>query len=549
LVVENDLDYRQDYDKIITAWGYQVVLADGTRQTLLEDAKRKARSHSCCIALVDMRLLDEDDISDHSGLNLISELKPTRSIVVTSYGSMSTAVEALKVKGAINFIGKEKGPLCLREAITEAAYTVCRRRLKYHWPTGYQPDQILRKLNLSPEMVSLDEPHCALKWLYNELGEGETPISQIDLQPVTTFFESPDSTTPFARSVVFVVQPQGSDGVWHQREIVKLAPSERIQDEMENYSNYVKPHLSHHRTARIENHTVVLWNIGAIRYTNIATEDRKPLRHWYHASGSNVAAIADVLEDLFLRTLGPWHELASSRSSYTIYAYYLATFKNLERKINSYPEQSEHLMIPCIPHELCNPVVWVRKHGQQSHFESRFDAITHGDLHSDNVFVDRHGQTCVIDYERSGPGYCLRDFVELEADIRLRLLPMTQAHLPLAYHLDSLLLAPRYPDQIPGWVDIPSTDGKVLAEFRKAFDVINTLRKLAFQISGFHSMKEYYWALLMETLFSVTRNYSDWENREAAALARHRATLSAALICERLADWEGPWPPAKWEAQ
>ena len=73
---------------------------------------------------------------------------------------------------------------------------------------------------------------------------------------------------------------------------------------------------------------------------------------------------------------------------------------------------------------------------------SHWQAYTHGDLHADNVYADQHGRTCIIDYEKSGPGYILRDFVELETDIRLRLLPLKAKDLLLAYRLDLLLLEP-----------------------------------------------------------------------------------------------------------
>ena len=60
------------------------------------------------------------------------------------------------------------------------------------------------------------------------------------------------------------------------------------------------------------------------------------------------------------------------------------------------------------------------------------------------------------------------------------------------------------------------------------------MERLAHRIVRFETIEEYYWALLMEILISVLRNYADWADQDAAALARDRALLAAALLSERL---------------
>ena len=119
--------------------------------------------------------------------------------------------------------------------------------------------------------------------------------------------------------------------------------------------------------------------------------------------------------------------------------------------------------------------------------------------------MDRAGKTYVIDYERSERGYYLRDFVELEKDIRLRLLPLDENRLDLAEHLDCLLMSQVEVGELPVWEDPP--DGGVgedaVTESQKAFDAICTIRNQAVSLA-IAEMDEYYWALLMETLLTVT---------------------------------------------
>lgn len=129
---------------------------------------------------------------------------------------------------------------------------------------------------------------------------------------------------------------------------------------------------------------------------------------------------------------------------------------------------------------------------------------------SGNIIVDDDAHAYVIDYERTGPGFYLRDFVELEKDVRLRLLRLEDDDIMLALHLDLLLTKQRYPDKLPIWKE-PAFGSSIISEeklleVRKAFAVICSIRKEAAQVAGLANMKEYYWALLMETLISATKS-------------------------------------------
>jgi thiamine kinase-like enzyme len=44
-------------------------------------------------------------------------------------------------------------------------------------------------------------------------------------------------------------------------------------------------------------------------------------------------------------------------------------------------------------------------------------AITHGDLHAGNLLIDDSNNIWVIDFERTGEGHVLQDFIELESDL------------------------------------------------------------------------------------------------------------------------------------
>lgn len=135
LIVENDPNLRADHIGNLNRWGYESVVAEGQGEALLQDAREKAQAYRCQVALVDMRLLDDYNRNDTSGLDLVSDLKPTVSIIVSGHGDRATTRNALKEKRAYDFVGKEEGPAALRQVVAEAAesFCVCRYSGSQHW--------------------------------------------------------------------------------------------------------------------------------------------------------------------------------------------------------------------------------------------------------------------------------------------------------------------------------------------------------------------------------------------------------------------------------
>ena len=105
LVVDNDEKTCESLHELLSYWGYTVFIAEGDGESLLEDAQIKARENRCQIAIVDMRLIDDFDRDDKSGLELVEKLKPTVSLVMSGHGDDLTASESLEEKGAASFIG------------------------------------------------------------------------------------------------------------------------------------------------------------------------------------------------------------------------------------------------------------------------------------------------------------------------------------------------------------------------------------------------------------------------------------------------------------
>ena len=155
---------------------------------------------------------------------------------------------------------------------------------------------------------------------------------------------------------------------------------------------------------------------------------------------------------------------------------------------------------------------------------SYVEAVSHGDLHADNLFVDPD-HAWLIDFGRTGKGHALRDFIELEVDIVTRLLlagSLDDAHtadLAVALARPVALTDPITPPQAV--LDDPLA--------AKAVTLITTLRTMAHACAPAKEtiMQEYMVGALCNCVYVAALN----RIQEAQ---RRRAVCYATAIVERL---------------
>jgi two-component system response regulator RegA len=98
LIVDDDVTFRTRLGRAFSERQFEVHLADGA-----EAALRIARSEALDSAVVDLRM------DGPSGLDLLKSLKSVqpdlRVVILTGYGSIATAVEAMRL-GAMNYVSK-----------------------------------------------------------------------------------------------------------------------------------------------------------------------------------------------------------------------------------------------------------------------------------------------------------------------------------------------------------------------------------------------------------------------------------------------------------
>jgi two-component system response regulator RegA len=98
LIVEDDKSFQQRLARAMEARGFTVTTADSVADGLLQ-----VEQAAPAFAVVDMRL------ADGNGLDVISALKrrrpDARGIILTGYGNIATAVNAVKL-GAVDYLSK-----------------------------------------------------------------------------------------------------------------------------------------------------------------------------------------------------------------------------------------------------------------------------------------------------------------------------------------------------------------------------------------------------------------------------------------------------------
>lgn len=527
LIVDNNERTRRTLERMTTLWGYEPVVAEGLGEALLENAKHLATKQRVQFALVDMRLLDDLDDEDESGIDLVPHLAPARCLVISAGGSPRTAQLSNDYGAA--FIRKGDDPEALKTRLDNYAQSRSAQKralpigppeilhsslntLEKYLPPPYQ-DQILDTLSLLfPRATSLRLEHL------NQNPQGAT-----------------SSGAPRPKSVILRVVEDDRQPV-----IVKLARKHKILQESQNYEKFIDGRLvGNYRPIMLN--SIALWDLGGIKIMNVGSKARPFSQILKQESVKNIRLCLErflgaVWADLYKKA-----EPLENQSLFGLYCNVWGT-EWVERadKLNHFDPQmamgKDRWQALNAPH----PIHWFfeKVAGNSATDISRlsrtYTAITHGDLHGDNLLVDEQYNAWVIDFERSGVGHILQDFIELESDIinRLHCGPENISNFSM---LCLSIARPKtlgaQPANLP---DLPDP------EMRKALQVISAIRRLAAKHTPISDAREYLLGLFFNTVFRATLIAEDH------IACQRRALMLASILAHRLDHWNEPWPPPTW---
>ncbi len=525
LVIDDDPRVLEDIQAMLDGTDCMAEGVIGRGQRLVTEAKKKAKAFRPHVAVIDLALID--DPSDRMGLELLDSLGPACCIIYSAHLDIELT-RRLRDEYGVDYFSKSEPPEHLLKAIRDGLHSHCAGFCGFmpQFPHDFDATTIVR--------VLLDEsmrPPCecvqdVLRQLFPEV----TRLSLTMLSGQETDLQSVSR----GHSFVAMGHPQGGVSV-----VVKFAPVADMYKEARNYRDYVEDKLGGRFYAQLKEH-ILSWELGGATYAFIGNVSAQaagshPFRQFYR-SMQKAETILQPLDYFFRAVWGVIHYSKPRMQKGCLFDAYNRDLA-LADKLEAFPDTCR-IRLPGFAHPLINPISWVQSHINKSPSEW-YEAITHGDLHADNLFVDGV-HAWAIDFERTGPGHILRDFAELEVDILTRLAfpaGQTSDSTPL-YQLLELLKMLLRPEALNPETHSQDCQPVLGIDGEKARSVVMGLRKIANDVTGCDDAREYYWALLFDAVFVACLVREDSPQRE-------RALLLGAALCKRLSMVPGDvWPPS-----
>lgn len=517
LVADNDPDSLTAVQFNMKMAGYQVFTAANPAQ-----AKEVLDQQIIHLAIVDMRLTNDREI-EQSGFEVVAHIPGyIPSIVYTAFGNDELIRQAVVKAGAKDCLDKKK-----RGAAGELVETVDRlfkSYVKVNFDLEIQEQVSCEEIASRIEIPSQPEARASVEDVRQIL---RSLFSSADSISISSMF-SPQPNITQAGSVVVLVHPCYPEGRG-EAQVVKFSEMAATRQEEENYQR-IKPLLGGTRLAVLGG-TAYSHKIGGLIYTLIGGRDWEKIQLFSeYFQQHDPDTLSRSLEKFFRQTFGNIFAKAVTWSAeINLTEGYCSGFHLTPQKLRAAmhelrPAESSEaaLHFAGLAGTFLNPVVWSLPEGTFREFTARSKVcLCHGDLHGRNILVDSDGHDYwLIDFARVAEGHALRDFVELETDIKFNTLRDTDLTELLPFER-ALLSRERFQEAI-----FPAES------LNKAYQVITRLRQVAAQLLALDGeMKEYYQALLFNTLNILRLKHIPVAKKEHALLA-------AALVCERLEHWQ-----------
>ncbi|GAB4573900.1 MAG: hypothetical protein Kow0077_17800 [Anaerolineae bacterium] len=515
LVVEDDPGRRTALVENLRQHDYEIYVATG--EDLVTVAKQQLMTHFCHVVVLGANLIGEALLENPGGTDLEKEFHPAGVVIYTVENNDRVAY--LAGWHRMGYVRYRDPVARLAAAVRQQAD---QRQVQVFWPREDFNMEIASTLKMAADGLAKQDLIDLLGRLFPRASSVE-----LKLMPALNDAHEDQAATPVRRAVVLLTQEHRPYTNYFAPKVTKISTRERIEREVSNYTRFVEGQLKQNRLARLDAHAI-LWHVGAIAYEflGVAIDDIKPFRQYFHQESAE--AILQVLNRLFLNICETWYTTERQQTENdNLYAYYNAPL-DIDTHLKRLDLASPRLEFPEVNGLLPNPAVWVTSTGRDLTHTTLTTCIAHGDLHADNFFVDSSHMPWLIDFEHTGRTHALRDFVELEADIKLRITQYPNDGTDGLLALERSLLQARSLDDMI----VPQAEVLAHPALLKSLHVIAGLRHLAHQATGITSIEEYHQALLYETLFMATLK----RTRESV---RNRALLSAALIADRLSGRTG----------
>ena len=527
LIVENDEKARDMYKLLFSKWGFEPFVVEGDGAELIGNAKKLAKIYRCHIAVIDLRLHDDHDRDDTSGIELAKDIKPALPVIISAYPDYKLVREGIKQNAIFNFVGKAEGPEKLKSVLDNAALKInANKRQLVIAPAGLA-SEVMQDIYPDHDHKTDDEVNDIFALLFEN-------AQNLRVEEIKRAQEPGRTSVPRPRSKVFHIYPDDL-----QPEVVKIARASKSVKEVERYDKYIENRLVGAFCPRMDRNEA-FWNLGGIVYPYMGARKVELFSEFF--KNADVENIDYCLNQLFTQTWSGFYQRERSEKKQLVDAYndvwdkkwYEERVKNFE-VIDikaSMPSSWDNFVAP-------DPIAWViDKIENSTDIPDTYLEVTHGDLHGDNMLVDEQKNIWLIDFERSGYGPILQDFTELESDIITRLAGIPDFDFLSIYQLGVWCAQSNKLNELPFFPQSAS------AHVVKAMQIITGMRRVASEVTGEVDARQYLWGVLLNLLFRAT--LLDRENNRLKVM---RAMMLSSIFCHRLDSFDKEnevWPPADW---
>jgi len=389
------------------------------------------------LAILDLRLVDDDDEKDRSGLQIAQQYaRSLPKLILTKFPAYQDVVAALrldhhKLPPAVDFVDKRKGFHHLLEAVkaAEAKYLPFNWDLRLNW----QDNSVLQTLaEIDPALLqsNLDDHQEELR---DHLRATFANCEQITLG-------GPLLKWPGAVALPVVgFNPAGVESQY----VVMVGRPDVVTEEITRFETAVPPHYSARFLALRHVRESAHLAVAAYALSSGRLEEMAPLREAYWRFP--VTAVLNIIDHLYQNNLILWHNAARPQPDEAAHTAFYRRWLNWPmeeptagwwqqqmeavgqqalraRLLDKFQITATQIICQLLDDpagellSLPNPV---GPPGQPWLPPQTTWGLVHGRMDLHRVLGDPRGQSWAIDFSQAGPGPILADYVSLEASLRL----------------------------------------------------------------------------------------------------------------------------------
>jgi len=533
--MDNNVRFLDVHTKLLEIAGYNV-----SKAYTLEEAKELLNDQSIHLAIFDIRMNDDDDEKDISGLLLAQEKEYSNlpKIILTGYPDYHYVRKALGIPAdgtpaAVDFLGKAEGT----EALLNAVGRAFEQHVRLNWNLLIATDE--RHPITFPQLVSAISPDIAPDLLLERAEELEGLFRSLFFREEMIKIERVlwQHGGRVAVTVFPFAKDRGLDSL-----LVVCGSNARISEEARLYREFAPQ--THASTVLVKTHETT--HFGANSYALADTDiDRVDALGKLWSAGSD-KLFNTALQTLFEMTLVEWSKerriSAERRTLDQVYRERLGLTAEHEVGVEQFRERVKSIVrwIPTLGDKIelegtkltfgfggqsftyADPTLYFdrpTKYGQPVLL-----TYTPGTLTGENILADANGHTWLTDFAEAGLAPLLWNFVSLEAAIRFDWVESSK--LQWLHGMERCLLNGEF---------LRLDTSEVEPPLKKPARAIKAIRRLAARVVGKDTLP-YHLGILSHALRRIADVNPALPHKRSELLRYAHILMSAAMISRHLKE-------------